>query len=77
MFLLAQKKVFCFGFLLFKGKLSVKEFEATVNSMKESDKSLLILQLLDDILALNVEEIDYETFQRLVTAESVAFPFWS
>lgn len=41
--------------------------------MNESDKSLLILQLLDDMLALGVDEIDYETFQRLVTAESVRF----
>lgn len=39
--------------------------------MEEKDKSLLILQLLDDMLALNVEEIDLETFQRLITAESV------
>ena len=53
--------------------MSVKEFESTVNSMNESDKSLLILQLLDDMLALGVDEIDYETFQRLVTAESVRF----
>ena len=45
--------------------------------MNESDKSLLILQLLDDILALNVEEIDYETFQRLVTAETVSFPYFA
>ena len=41
--------------------------------MNESDKSLLILQLLDDMLALGVDEIDYETLQRLVTAESVRF----
>ena len=53
--------------------MSVKEFESTVNSMNESDKSLLILQLLDDMLALGVDEIDCETFQRLVTAESVRF----
>ncbi len=39
--------------------------------MEEKDKSLLILQLLDDMLALNVDEIDLETFQRLITAESV------
>ena len=39
--------------------------------MDEKDKSLLILQLLDDMLALIVEEIDYETYQRLITAESV------
>ena len=39
--------------------------------MEEKDKSLLILQLLDDMLALNVEEIDLETFQSLITAESV------
>ena len=38
--------------------MSVKEFESTVNSMNESDKSLLILQLLDDMLALGVDEID-------------------
>lgn len=42
-----------------------------MNSMSESEKSLLILQLLDDMLALGVDEIDFETFQRLVTAESV------
>lgn len=39
--------------------------------MDESDKSLLILQLLDDMLALGADEIDFETFQRLVTSESV------
>lgn len=59
--------------LLFIGKLSVKEFENTVNNMDESDKSLLILQLLDDMLALGADEIDFETFQRLVTSESVIF----
>ena len=52
-------------------KLSVAEFKKTVDSMEEKDKSLLILQLLDDMLALNVEEIDLETFQSLITAESV------
>ena len=51
--------------------MSVAEFKKTVDSMDEKDKSLLILQLLDDMLALNVEEIDYETYQRLITAESV------
>ena len=39
--------------------------------MEEKEKSLLIMQLLDDMLALNVDEIDYDTFQRLITAESV------
>lgn len=39
--------------------------------MEEREKSLLILQLLDDMLALNTEEIDFDTFQRLITAESV------
>ena len=39
--------------------------------MEEKDKSLLILPLLDDMLALNVEEIDLETVQSLITAESV------
>ena len=42
-----------------------------MDSMEEKDKSLLILQLLDDMSALNVDEIDLETFQRLITAESV------
>ncbi|KAK8795172.1 hypothetical protein WA538_004874 [Blastocystis sp. DL] len=62
------------SFVVFAGsedaKLSVAEFKKTVDSMDEKDKSLLILQLLDDMLALNVEEIDYETYQRLITAES-------
>lgn len=40
--------------------------------MEEREKSLLILQLLDDMLALNTEEIDLDTFQRLITAESVS-----
>ena len=57
--------------LLQVAKLSVAEFQKTVDSMEEKDKSLLILQLLDDMLALNVDEIDLETFQRLITAESV------
>lgn len=39
--------------------------------MEEREKSLLILQLLDDLLALNTEEVDFDTFQRLITAESV------
>lgn len=52
-------------------KLSVAEFKKTVDNMEEREKSLLILQLLDDMLALNVEEIDLDTFQQLITAESV------
>ena len=40
--------------------------------MDEREKSLLILQLLDDMLALNTEVIDLDTFQRLITAESVS-----
>ena len=51
--------------------MSVAEFKKTVDNMEEKEKSLLIMQLLDDMLALNVDEIDYETFQRLITAESV------
>ena len=39
--------------------------------MEEREKSLLILKSLDDMLALNTEEIDFDTFQRLITAESV------
>ena len=52
-------------------KLSVAEFKKTVDNMEEREKSLLILQLLDDMLALNVDEIDLDTFQQLITAESV------
>ena len=51
--------------------MSVAEFKKTVDNMEEKEKSLLIMQLLDDMLALNVDEIDYDTFQRLITAESV------
>ncbi|CBK25031.2 uncharacterized protein [Blastocystis hominis] len=61
-------------FIVFAGsedaKLSVAEFKKTVDNMEEREKSLLILQLLDDMLALNTEEIDFDTFQRLITAES-------
>ena len=55
------------------GKLSVAEFKKTVDGMEEKDRSLLILQLLEDLQSLNVEEVDFDTFQRLVTAESVCF----
>ena len=51
--------------------MSVAEFKKTVDNMEEKEKSLLIMQMLDDMLALNVDEIDYDTFQRLITAESV------
>ena len=51
--------------------MSVAEFKKTVDNMEEKEKSLLIMQLLDDMLALNVDEIDYDTFQRLISAESV------
>ena len=61
-------------FIVFAGsedaKMSVAEFKKTVDNMEEKEKSLLIMQLLDDMLALNVDEIDYDTFQRLITAES-------
>lgn len=53
------------------GKLSVEEFKKTIDSMEDKDKSLLVLQLLDDMMALSCPEIDFETFQRLVTAEAV------
>ena len=50
----------------------MNEFKKTIDSMEDKDKSLLVLQLLDDMMALNCPDIDFETFQRLVTAEAVA-----
>lgn len=54
------------------GKLSVAEFKKTIDSMDDKDKSLLVLQLLDDMVDLGTPEIDFPTFQKLVTAEAVA-----
>ncbi len=56
------------------GKLSVAEFKKTIDSMDDKDKSILVLQLLDDMVDLETPEIDFPTFQRLVTAEAVADP---
>jgi Ca2+-binding EF-hand superfamily protein len=56
----------------------VNEFKKTVESMEEKDKSLLILKLVEDMEALGNDEIDYDTFQSLVTTESVfAFFYFS
>ncbi|KAK8824165.1 Centrin [Blastocystis sp. ATCC 50177/Nand II] len=52
------------------GKLSVAEFKKTIDSMDDKDKSILVLQLLDDMVDLETPEIDFPTFQRLVTAEA-------
>ena len=39
--------------------------------MNDSDKSILILELVEKMKGLNADEIDFETFKGLVTDDSV------